>query len=230
MPRLTARYAAALRKYLEQGPGGSLKPARGLGEQAVTFGLETLDVTRMHQAALTTLPPGSGDGMAKRAEIFFSEAVIPIEKTHGAAVKADAQLDHANKRLEQRTADLAASRLSLKKSVARRKIVEEALKTSGQHSKKLLAESQRLQKYLRHLTHRILLAQEDKRKKISRELQDEIGQVLLAINVRLLALRKDATSRAKGFRKEIASTQKLVVKAEERIQRFAREIRKRYEA
>jgi signal transduction histidine kinase len=120
--------------------------------------------------------------------------------------------------------DLAASNRSLKQSIARRKVVEEALKKSGGQSAKLLEESRRLEQHLRQLTHRILTAQEDKRKKMSHDLQDEIAQTLLGINVRLLTLKKDAAASANGFKKDIAKTQKLVDKAGERIKRFAREI------
>jgi signal transduction histidine kinase len=66
----------------------------------------------------------------------------------------------------------------LKEGIAQRKTVEKALKKSGEHSKKLLKESRRLQKRLQHLAHRIMAAQEDKRKKISQDLQDEIMFIL----------------------------------------------------
>jgi signal transduction histidine kinase len=89
-----------------------------------------------------------------------------------------------------------------------------------------MEESRRLQGHLRHLTHRILTAQEDKRKKLSRDLQDEIAQTLLGINVRLLTLKKEAALNAKGFKQEIARTERLVSKAEKNIKRFAREMRK----
>ena len=59
---------------------------------------------------------------------------------------------------------------------------------------------------------------------MSHELQDEIAQTLLGINVRLLTLKKEAAENAQSFKKEIASTQRLVDKAGARIKRFAREI------
>ena len=229
--RLSRRYASALRKHLEQGPQAGFQVARGLGRQAVSLGLETLDVARIHEGALATLEAfSSRDGIIKRAEIFFTEAVTPIEKTHRAALKANAHLNQVNKTLDRRTVDLAASNRSLKLSIVRRKTMEEALEKSGGHSRKLLEESRRLQKHLRHLTHRILTAQEDKRKKISHDLQDEIAQTLLGINVRLLTLRKGAAANAKGFKKEIASTQQLVDKSVKSIKRFAREFGKSHEA
>jgi len=73
------------------------------------------------------------------------------------------------------------------------------------------------------LTHEILSAQENGRKKISRDLRDEIAQTLLGINVRLLTLKKGATARNEGLAKEIASTQRLVKRSVKTINRFARE-------
>jgi len=202
-----------------------LKPARGLGRQAVSLGLETLDVAKIHAEALDRLEASSSrDGIIKRAEIFFTEAVTPIEKTHPAALKAKTQLNQMNKMLDRRTVNLAATNRSLKQDVVRRKTVEQALRTSAAQSKKLLEESRRLQNHLQHLTHRIMAAQEDKRRKISHELQDEIAQTLLGINVRLVTLKQEAAGKAKGFKKDIVSTQRLVEESVEFINRFAREL------
>jgi signal transduction histidine kinase len=223
-------YASALRRHLKQGPRASLHPARGLGRQAVSLGLETLDVARIHAGALASLEASARrDGVIKQAEIFFSEAITPIEKTHRAALKANVRLNELNKTLDRRSADLALAHRSLKQGIARRRSVEKALKTSGGHSKKLLEDSHQLQKQLRHLTHQILSAQEDKRKKISHELQDEIVQTLLGINVRLLSLRRKAVSSAEGLQKEIASTRRLVDKSMKSIRCFAREFGKHHE-
>jgi signal transduction histidine kinase len=132
-------------------------------------------------------------------------------------------LIRANATLERRTADLAVSNRSLKQSIARRERVEESLKRRGGHSKKLLAESGRLEEHLRHLAHQVLSVQEKKRKKISHDLQDEIAQTLLGINVRLLTLKKEALVNAEGFKKAIATTQQLVDKSVRSIRQFARE-------
>jgi signal transduction histidine kinase len=78
-------------------------------------------------------------------------------------------------------------------------------------------------KHLQRLIHQILSAQEGKRKKISRDLHDEIAQTLLGINVRLLTLKKEAAIDASGLKKEIVSTQQLVDKSLKSIKRFARE-------
>src|ERR1043165_999265 len=95
---LSRKYKVALKKHLKQGPRVSLHPARGLGQQAVALGLETLDVARIHEDALATLEAGSkGDGVIRRAELFFAEVITPIENTHGAALEANARLTRLNK-------------------------------------------------------------------------------------------------------------------------------------
>jgi signal transduction histidine kinase len=230
LAQLSRHYASALRKHLKQGPKGSLRPARGLGQKAVSLGLETLDVAKIHDEVVANLEASrSRDGIIKKAESFFSEAVGPIEKTHEAALKSSAQLNQVTKRLARRTTDLMASNRSLKEGIAQRKTVEKALGKSAGHSKKLLQESHRLQKHLQRLTHQILLAHEDKRKKISRDLQNEIAQTLLGIHVRLLTLKQEAAVNAEGLQKEIASTRRLVDKSMKSIKRFAREFGKFYE-
>jgi signal transduction histidine kinase len=222
---LSGRYLAALRKHLKQSPRASLEQARGLGRHAVAIGLETLDVARIHERALTTLEASaSKDGFIEHADIFFTETIRPIEETHRAALKASGRLSQLKETLGRRTVDLNASKRSLKQGIAQRKAVEVTLKKSGEHYEKLLGESLALQKHLQHLTHRILSAQEDKRKKISHDLRDEIAQTLLGINVRLLTVKKVAGCSAKRLQKEIASTQRLVDMSEKTIAKFAREV------
>jgi signal transduction histidine kinase len=221
---LSGRYLTALRAHLKQHRPASLEPARKLGREAVAIGLETLDVARIHEQAVAALEAsGSRDGIIGRTGIFFTEAITPIERTHRAAVKAGVRLNRLNKTLAQRTMNLAASNRSLKQGVARRKAMQATLKKSAAHYKELLKESLAMQKHLQQLTHRILSAQEGKRKKISQELQNEIAQTLLGIHVRLLTLEKRVGCDDKGVQKEIASTQRLVNLSVNSIERFARE-------
>jgi signal transduction histidine kinase len=227
---LSRRYVAALKQHLRQGPRANLEPARRLGRRAMAIGLETLDVARIHERALASLEVrSSADGIIERAGIFFTETVAPIEGSHQAALQASARLKRLNETLSQRTLDLAASGQSLRQGIAQRKAVEAALKKSGEHYRKLLADSLALQKHLQHLTHRLLLAQENKRKELSHDLQDEIAQTLLGINVRLLTVRKSAGQNANGLKKELASTQRLVDRSKKSIERFALEYGKTQE-
>lgn len=221
---LSRGYVAALRKHLRQSSRAGLQVAHDLGRRAASLGLETLDVARMHEDALATLEASSGrDGTIRRAQMFFAEVITPIERTHRAALKTNIDLGRLSRTLGRRTVDLAASHRSLKQGIIRRKSAERALKKSGRCNTRLLKKSQHLEGHLRQLTHQVLTRQEDKRKKISRELHDEIAQTLLSINVRLLTLNKEVELNTAGLKNEIASTQRLVEKSAKTLNQFARE-------
>jgi len=221
---LAGRYRAALRKHLKAGPGASLQPALRLGRQSVALRMETLDLARMHEKAVTTLEFSHGNGrMARRAEVFFAEALTAIVETHRAARQSRVDLNLLIGTLHRRTSELASTSLQLQRNVVRRKSVEAALKESGQHYGKLLKDSLRLQEGLRQLTRQVLVTQEDERKRMSHDLQDEIAQTLIGINVRLLSLKQEARSNTTGLKNEIASTRRLVAKSARSVRRAARE-------
>jgi signal transduction histidine kinase len=228
--RLSRRYVAALRKHLNRKSQSGLQPARKLGLQAMTFGLETLDLARTHEQALIALvlpsdSPRARSAMVRRAGRFFAEAITPIEKTHRTAQEANAYFAQLNQALRRRSEDLTASNRQLKQEIVQRKGVEESLRKSEQHYSQLLKQSREMQEQLRHLSRQLLMAQEEERKKISRELHDEIAQTLTGINVRLAALKAEAAQNTKGLQRKIASAQRMVEKSVDIVHRFARELR-----
>jgi signal transduction histidine kinase len=227
---LSRRYQVALRKYLKTGPRSNLRSAHALGRRAMALGLETLDLARFHEHALITLvlpgySPATRNRMIRRAGTFFAEAITPIEKTHRTARQANGQLLQLNQALHRRSADLSASNRKLKQEIAQRKSAEESLRKSEQHYARLLEQSRRMQEQLRLLSRQLLSAQEEERKKISRELHDVIAQSLTSINVRLADLKKEAALNTKGLEQSIARTQQLVEQSVNTVHRFARELR-----
>jgi PAS domain S-box-containing protein len=131
------------------------------------------------------------------------------------------QAEEAQRRLEA----LANTNRGLNREIARRQTVEKALQKSEHHQSRLLKQSQHMQEQLRHLSHQILHAQEEERKRISRELHDEIAQTLVGINVHLAALTQEAEGNPRGLRQKIAQTQRLVEKSVDIVHLFARELR-----
>jgi PAS domain S-box-containing protein len=89
----------------------------------------------------------------------------------------------------------------------------------------LFEQSRQMQEQLRHLSRQLLLTQEEERKRISRELHDEIVQTLVGINVHLASLTMKAPFNIKDLRKKIARTQSLVEKSVTIVHRFARGLR-----
>ena len=222
---LSQQYVTTLEQHLKQGPRASLLPALKLGRRAVALGLETLDLARIHERALATLElSNTKNSLTKLAGIFFTEANASIEETHRAARQSKVDLSKVMVTLGRRTKELAASNRRLQKGVVRRKIMEDEFAKRGRHHQKSLEESLDLQKRLRRLTHQVLAAQEDERKKISRELQDEIAQTLLGINVRLLCLKQEARNNSNGFKNTIASTQRLVANSARSVRQAGRKI------
>jgi len=225
LTQLSQQYVATLEKHLKQGPQASLSQALELGQRAVALGLETLDLARIHEQALITLElSNTKNAMTKLAGIFFTEANTAIEATHSAARKTKVDLSKLMAKLGRRTKELAASNRQLQKGVVRRKSMEDDFAKRGKHHQKSLKESLELQNRLRRLTHQVLVAQENERKKISCELQDEIAQTLLGISVRLLSLKQEARSNTKGIKNTIASTQRLVANSARSVRQAGRKI------
>jgi len=228
-PVLSQSYLAALRKHLRTGSAVSLQTSRNFGLRAVKLGLDTLDLAKIHQEFLLTLPypkdSRASDDMVRRAGAFFVEAITPIEETHRGVREANVQLKSIIETLTRRAVKLDASNKTLHQEIVRRKAMEDSLRTSDLTSSQLLKKSRHMQEQLRHFSRRLLSAQEEERKKVSRELHDVITQTLTGINVRLATLRTKSSANANDLQRKIEITQRLVAKSVEIVHRFARDLR-----
>ncbi len=110
------------------------------------------------------------------------------------------------------------------RDIRQRKQAEMALRESREHYIKLFQEARAMEENLRQLSNKVLTAQEEERKHISRELHDEIGQTLTAANVSVALLRQHA-QKDEEFRKKVESAQRLLEQSMNLVHQFARELR-----
>lgn len=132
-----------------------------------------------------------------------------------------------DQQLRQMKLKLAAAHRRMIEESTRRRAIQEALRSSEQHYISSLKQSRRLQEQLRQLSHQLLSVQEEERKRISRELHDEIVQTLTAIQLRLANLNRDAQGYSRKLERGVGRTQRLVEAAVDIVHRFARDLRPR---
>jgi signal transduction histidine kinase len=228
--RFAQRYAAALSQHLKPGSRALARSALWMGRDALAQGLGTLELARIHEQALTVMEPfRRKPGKHRRAEDFFARACATIMEAHHRTAAKKITLNRLRDMTNRRAAELKSANRELQRGIARRKVQVHAFQKTGAQQNACLGKALELQKRLQRGSHRALAAQEDERRKISHELQDEIAQMLLGIHVRLLSLRQKARSRFQGLKNEIASTRRLVVKSARSVRRFARNLDNRPE-
>lgn len=226
---LPARYAAALHAYVRHSDDADFTTAHELGDEALASELSTLDMAKIHDQALASVitadhPPEATNELTATASRFFNEAITAIEQTHPGALASAVDLKAVTDSLDQRSSDLEHSQREVKREAGDRKTAESALATSKVAAQALLEESLRLETHLKDTAQQILTANEDERKRMSLQLQDEIAQTLLGIHARLLALKMEVSANNDLVAQEISVTQLLVEESTETIRRYAREL------
>lgn len=219
--RFSTRYSMALQNYLAQPEEAFLQLAYELGRQAVAEGIGLLNLWRIHNAAAERCGKANGTKKPAATETFFMEALSPFEATHRGFRETNAKLSELNATLAKRNHELAAINFALKQEIEERKRTVEALRQSKDHYRVLFNEARVMQENLRHLSNRMLSVQEEERKRISRELHDEVGQALTAANVQLAVIRKSPEQAAE----KIAAAQELLEQTMGAVHGFARELR-----
>ncbi len=120
---------------------------------------------------------------------------------------------------------LCATNLKLKAEIVKREEIEKALRKSEDYKSRLLDESHRLHGQLRDFSYRIMETREEERRVISRDLHDEITQLLVVINFSLETLARDAAVNPEVLKQKIIRTQHVVETAVKTIHEFALKLR-----
>jgi signal transduction histidine kinase len=118
-------------------------------------------------------------GIAEPFSLVFRE----LKQTQDALERAN---DVLESQVQERTASLEATNVQLLKEIEERRRFESSLRESEEK--------------LRHLTAQILQAQEQERRRISRELHDDLGQSLIILRLHLSGLKKSLSERGSELR------------------------------
>jgi signal transduction histidine kinase len=113
-------------------------------------------------------------------------------------------------RVEERTLELRTVNEKLKEEIEERKKIEETLRESEKH--------------LRHLSSRLLTAQETEQKRISRELHDELGGALAVLKLRLSSTGRDLLKNQSMHREEFENNLKYIDQIIESVGRLSRDL------
>jgi signal transduction histidine kinase len=149
--------------------------------------------------------------------------IRPLKNARGEITGAiNCFYDITGRKLEEeirhRLTVLTTSNRKLENEIIRRKTVEEALRKSEGHERRLRDRS-------RQLAHQVLHSQEEERLRISRELHDQVVQTLVGINVRLIALNQHARSVGGKFHEQLTEAQNMVERSVETVHQFSRDLR-----
>lgn len=111
------------------------------------------------------------------------------------------------------------------RDITERKRTEASVVQSEEHYRDLFHQAFQMQDNLRRMSDRVLKIQEHERARISRDLHDEVGQALTAINMNLAILRNALVGCSPEMEHRISDTQGLIENTMDTIHNFSRELR-----
>jgi len=235
-PLFHRRYKEALRSHLLAVRGKKAHRTQlPWGREARAAGLGQGDLARLHESILITellpsCPRRRHTELLRRAGEFFALAISPAPPSpprgSGPAPSRSAlRLGLSIAALSRHAVGHALSNRELARKVEQLTLKAGQLRESKRHVSRCLRESDLLKEQLRRLSRRLLVAQEEERKKVSRELHDVVSQALVGINIRLATLKQEASLNTRGLHRNISVTQKLVQRSAQIIHQFARDLR-----
>jgi signal transduction histidine kinase len=219
---LSSIYHAALCVHFANPSTSSLRQAYALGKAAMDGGMGTSDVIRIHHRAIAVgaLVPGSFASQSEAAptfEAFLLEALAPFR------LLEDNRAQQIKFLIEQNEA-LALRNVRLEAEVADREAAEFAMQDSKDRYFQLYQVARAKEANLRVLSAQVLSAQEEERKRMSRELHDDVGQALTAVNVAISMVKNRGISDA-SFRQYVTDAENLLERTMQTVHEFARELR-----
>lgn len=225
-------YESALAKHLLRDSDSILEPdaSRKLGNRALKLDIGLLGIAMIHENALDSFAKKASsapatDERTRHSTAFFDSVIVPIEESRFTASETTNRLNASIKTLTCRTEGLDSSNKNLLLEIVHRKEVAKSLRTSEKTTSLLLEQARKMQEEMRSLSRQLITAQEDERKRISRELHDVIAQTLAAISVQLAVLRSQSRANAEDFHEKIENTERLVEQSVEIVHRFASDLR-----
>lgn len=222
-------YSRTLRKHLAAGAPSDLSGARRLGRNARSINLTANELAEIHKKAMKeiTSPQGTAEKRARARRAFSFLSQVTASAAQGEATVAppsNSVLRTALAEMTRRATGLAAANDALKNEIARRETARLILQKDNDAAHEELFRSRHLAEEMRHLSHRLLTAQEDERRSISRELHDVVVQALTSIHLRLTVL-KTQSSLSPEISKRISVTEELLEKSVAIVHQFARDLR-----
>jgi PAS domain S-box-containing protein len=170
-----------------------------------------------HEVRYENLPLKSKTGRHQEVEV-----VANLYQENGQSVIQCNIRDITVRKLAE---DMFRQNEKLSMDIRRSKVVEEDLRAKRKEQSRVLRQTRLQERQLRELSHGIMQAQEEERKRISRELHDVIAQALVSINLHLSVLAQDSAAVPESLKQQIGKTQLLVQKALQIVHEFARELR-----
>jgi signal transduction histidine kinase len=219
-------YRGALREHLARPSKSTLAKGFALGQAALDGGIEIFDLISLHHQALAdgVMPDGSSVVQTRYLlglEAFLLAALAPFRMASGGSLASkDRRVGMASEHMNA----LALRNARLEEEIADLQRSGSAMRDAKDHYFQLYQSARAMEANLRELSAQVLSAQEDERKRISRELYDEIGQALIAVKVTIAMLKIRAGSDP-DFQRSVAEAERLLAHTMETVHSFARELR-----